>query len=112
MTRAEYLEFVQEALCFPPDMSDHVMHMDAKPGLYPCHPDYALRDTPAVCGQLQEAHRMYCKLVERILFPERPEDNTTAAMRVLMDSTLINSVPRMVQPTCYCGGSCDGGCLV
>lgn len=71
MTRAEYLEFAQEAMCFPTDMPDHIMHMDAKPGLYPCDPDFALRDTPEVCDALRVAHENYCAAVELILFPER-----------------------------------------
>lgn len=74
MTRAEYLEFVQEALYFPSSLPDHVAHMDAKPGLYPCDPNFALRDTPEVCQALKMAHHRYCTEVEVVLFPERAEE--------------------------------------
>jgi hypothetical protein len=64
MTRAEYLEFVQESLAFPPlgDAADTTMHDNA---------GMTLRDTPEVCKRLARVHHLYCLEVEKILFPER-----------------------------------------
>lgn len=76
MTRAEYLEYVQEALAFensgesPPGIDTALIAPEAA-GLFPCNPQFQLRDTPEVCKALKMAHAEYCARVETILFPER-----------------------------------------
>lgn len=61
MTRAEYLEFVQESLAFPPRPAlEHAATVLKEPG-------YVLRDTDRVCSLLRVAHADYCAKVAEIL---------------------------------------------
>lgn len=64
MTRAEYLEYVQECCGFPlvPGTGDSDVN-----------PLMQLRDTPEACEALRKAHSDYCVAVERVLFPDRFE---------------------------------------
>ena len=89
MTRAEYLEYVQESMGFDTDAKDGAGYAYA--------PEMTLRDTPEVCAQLAEAHKMYCELVEYILFPDRATLDSRC-LATLMDSRLINSGPRAQLP--------------
>lgn len=66
MTRAEYLEYVQECQGFDSKAVDGSGYVYA--------PDMTLRDTPEVCKALQRAHAKYCHEVEMALYPERRED--------------------------------------
>lgn len=61
MTRAEYLEFVQESLAFPTlqEIGGRIIPTSLQ----------VLRDTSEVCAQLREAHELYCRKVHGILFP-------------------------------------------
>lgn len=72
MTRAEYLEYVEEALGFVGGIAGLDNH-PTEIGFGP-DPAFTLRDTPEVCAALQRAHALYCLEVERILFPERMDD--------------------------------------
>lgn len=84
MTRSEYLEYVQEALAFPPEVPEELavpfINPDPEPEpdggqmLRASIWDNVLRDTPEVCAALAAAHNNYAKIVERILFPERKDD--------------------------------------
>lgn len=94
MTRAEYLEYVQECCGFP-DLQD-----TSDSSINPLAPGYrllreALRDTPEVCAQLRMAHRMYSELVEAVLFPERPRSLDASVLVQLMDSMLMRSNPSL-----------------
>jgi hypothetical protein len=59
VTRAEYLEFVQEALAFPTSV-------DAMTPA-PSGDVQMLRDTPEVCSALRKAHDDYCHAVAAVL---------------------------------------------
>lgn len=61
MTRAEYLEHVQE----------HCGFASTPEEAHGTSPACTLRDTPEVCRALERAHAKYCAEVEAILFPER-----------------------------------------
>lgn len=62
MTRAEYLESIQEG-AFLGTTPDDALGLD---------PDRTLRDTPKVIEQLKIAHLRYCNEVARVLgFPEQ-----------------------------------------
>ena len=54
MTAAEYLEYVQEAMSFPPDGIGR-------------DPDHLLYATEAQCEELRDAHQAYVRRVADIL---------------------------------------------
>jgi hypothetical protein len=70
MTRAEYLEFVEEALAFA--LNAGIAGPGGNRPLPP--PELVLRDTPQICRALRLSHARYCTEVEIILFPERAEE--------------------------------------
>lgn len=72
MTRAEYLEYVQEALAFP-ELTDYDPETRVGMATDPISV-LTLRDTPEVCKALKDAHEEYCRKVEDILFPGRYTD--------------------------------------
>jgi hypothetical protein len=73
VTKAEYLEFVEEVLHFPQEPGIALPMQDGTPGLYPVDPAMQLRESPEMCRALQRAHSLYCDQVEAILFPDRAE---------------------------------------
>jgi hypothetical protein len=79
VTRAEYLEFVEEMLAFKREPWDAG---EWKPLInngesYP-DPGMQLRESKEITEALRKAHREYCNRVEAILFPERRPPNPQA----------------------------------
>jgi hypothetical protein len=65
VTRAEYLEFVEEVMYFADTLPDQAVVNSDSFG------DSLLRDTPEVCAALRQAHQDYCNRVAGILGLER-----------------------------------------
>lgn len=79
MTRAEYLEAVEESFYF----TDDPFVRTQAAGLGDCtDPSRQLRDTEEVCKALQNAHLEYCQKVEAILFPERFSESHPSLVQV------------------------------
>lgn len=82
MTRAEYLEAVEESFYFadaPPLSRGYA----TSEGIIAAGGDGVLRDTPEVCAALKLAHEEYCNRVANILgvsrehTEDRPHDPTS-----------------------------------
>lgn len=96
MTRAEYLEFIEESMGFP------TLDGFAAANCVAPHPvpELVLRDTPEVCDALRMAHHRYCAEVEIILFPGR-EAEVRKELMGIEDLAKYEAQPRdttVVQP--------------